>query len=165
MTQKQNIRLLLIIGLIAGSLGGWLLHVRIHAPANAAMNLIPFITGLISIIIIPILFLFKVSMPYAYVMNGMLAIIGVITMAHVSIMHLPAQVTFVTLVVGTLLADIFLLLTNFFFGKALFELEMFKTIDASIRKGRIWRYPNMGWWGVHLFALSIVYSLGNQLWK
>jgi hypothetical protein len=38
-------------------------------------------------------------------------------------------------------------------------------MDAAARHGRIWRYPNMGWWWVHLFALSVVYAAGNLLWN
>jgi hypothetical protein len=64
-----------------------------------------------------------------------------------------------------LLADIVLLLPKFFFGKALFELEMFKAIDAPARHKRFWRYPNMGWWWVHLFAMTAAYAAGNLLWK
>ena len=165
MTQKQNIRNLLIVGLIAASLGGWLLHLRIHPPSEDSANLIPFLAGIIGIIIVPILFLFKKTIPHAYMINGFLVIIGTITMAHFSIMHLPERITFQAIFVGTLLADIFLLFTNFFIGKALFELEMFKAIDAMTRKGRYWRYPNMGWWWVHFFSLSLVYALGNLLWK
>ncbi|MDD5673035.1 MAG: hypothetical protein PHC61_02640 [Chitinivibrionales bacterium] len=165
MTQKQNIRILLILGLVFGSLGGWLLHLRIHPPAKVAINLLPFIAGMVNIIIIPALFFSAAATPYVYVVNGMLVIIGAITMAHVSLWHLPPSVTLQTIFVGTLLADIFLLFTNFFFGKALFELELFKAIDAQVRKGRFFRYPNMGYWGVHAIALTAVYAAGHLLWR
>lgn len=165
MTQKQNIRNLLIAGLVAASLGGWLLHLRIHSPGDSPVNFIPFIAGLVSIVILPMMFFSKKTMAYAYVINGMIVIIGVVTMGHVSIMRLPDHVTFAAILLGTLLADILLLLTKFLFGKALFELEMFKAMDGLARHGRIWRYPNMGWWCVHLAALSAVYAAGNLLWK
>jgi hypothetical protein len=165
MTQKQNIRNLLIAGLTAASLGGWLLHVRIHSPGDSPVNLIPFISGLVSIVVLPAMFFSKKTMAYAYVINGMIVIIGIITMGHVSLMRLPEQVTFAAIILGSLLADIILLFTKFLFGKALFELEMFKSMDAAARHGRIWRYPNMGWWWVHLFALSVVYAAGNLLWN
>jgi hypothetical protein len=165
MTQKQNIRILLIAGLVAASLGGWLLHLRIHSPEESPVNFIPFIAGLISIVVLPALFFSKKTLAYAYVINGMIVIIGIITMGHVSLMRLPEQVTFAAIILGSLLADIILLFTKFLFGKALFELEMFKSMDAAARHGRIWRYPNMGWWWVHLFALSVVYAAGNLLWN
>jgi hypothetical protein len=165
MTQKKNIKILLIAGLIAVSLGGLLLHLRIHPPSADSTNLIPFITGIIGVVIIPILFLSKKTMPYGYLINGFFVIIGTITMAHFSIVHLPKHVTLQTIFVGTLLADIAILFANFFIGKALFELEMYKAIDAAMRSGRFWRYPNMGWWGVHFVALTAVYVLGTLLWK
>ena len=33
------------------------------------------------------------------------------------------------------------------------------------KAGVTYRYPNMGWWLVHLVGLSIVYTLGNLLWR
>jgi len=165
MTQKQNIRLLLVTGLAVVSFGGWLLHLRIHPIADDPTHWIPFITGLLSIIVIPAMFMSKKSLPYAYILNGMLVIIGSITMAQVSAPKLADNFSFSTIFIGTLFADIAVLWVNFFLGKALFELEMFKVIDAAIRKGRWFRYPNMGYWGVHVVSLSIVYVLGLLLWK
>jgi hypothetical protein len=164
-TQKQNIRLLLLAGLTAVSIGGLLIHLKIHRPGAAEMNLIPFIAGLISLLVVPTMFFVKKTRQYAYVVNGMLVIIGTITMFHFSLMSLPAQITLSTILFGTLLGSIITLWANFAIGKALFELEMFKAIDASIRQGRYWRYPNMGWWGVHVAALSAVYVVGNVLWR
>jgi hypothetical protein len=79
--------------------------------------------------------------------------------------RLQGNISFETVFVGTLLADIAILWVNFFIGKSLFELEMFKVIDAAVRKGRLFRYPNMGWWGVHVAALSVAYVLGLVIWK
>ena len=30
---------------------------------------------------------------------------------------------------------------------------------------RAYRYPNMGWWLIHLAAVSLVYYLGNRFWS
>jgi hypothetical protein len=165
MLQKQNIRLLLVAGLAVVSFGGWLLHLRIHPVSTNVTNWIPFITGLIGIVILPAMFLSKKALPYAYILNGMFVIIGTITMAHISIPRLKGNISFESIFIGTLLADIAILWVNFFIGKSLFELEMFKAIDAVMRKGRFFRYPNMGYWGVHVAALSVVYVLGFVLWK
>jgi hypothetical protein len=164
MLQKQNIRIQLLIGLFLVSLGGWFLHLRVHPPFQMLTNIIPFTAGLISIVAIPAMFFSKKTLAYAYVLNGMLVIIGTITMTHYSIFSWPEHATPATIFVGTLMCDIFILMSNFFIGKALFELELFKTIDAPMRHGRFWRYPNMGWWGVHSIALSGVYVLGHLLW-
>jgi hypothetical protein len=165
MTQKQNIRALLLFALVFVSLGGFMVHLRVHPPTAATANLIPFIAGIIGILIVPAMFLASTTKAFAYVINGMLAIIGIITMAYFSMKHLPANLSIATLLTGTLLADILICFTVFLIGKALFELDVFNTIDAPARKGRLWRYPNMGWWWVHLFALSAVFALGNVLWK
>jgi len=148
MTQKQNIRALLLFALVFVSLGGFMIHLRIHPPNATTANLIPFIAGIIGILIVPAMFLANTTKAFAYVVNGMLAIIGIITMGYFSIKHLPANPSIAALL-----------------GKSLFEFDMFNAIDAPVRQGRFWRYPNMGWWWVHLFALSAVFTLGNVLWK
>jgi hypothetical protein len=28
-----------------------------------------------------------------------------------------------------------------------------------------YRYPNMGWWMIHLIGISLVYFLGNYFWR
>jgi hypothetical protein len=165
MMQKQKLRLLLILGLVFVSLGGWVLHGRIHPPSELPLNYIPFIAGLIGMILVPILFLFRKTVAYAYAINGMLVIIGTITMAHFSLAHRPESFTLVTVAQRTLLPDIAILFVNFMLGKVIFELELLRGEDTPARHGRFFRYPNMGWWGVHLFTLSAVYTLGHLLWS
>jgi len=165
MVQKQKVRLLLVGALFFVSLGGWMLHIRMHPPLKQAVHLVPFLAGLLSITAIPLMFLFRKTVAYAYVMNGMLVIIGAITMTHFSFAYLPGYISFGTITLNTSLSDIGILFTNFMLGKALFELEMLKGEDTRVRHGRFYRYPNMGWWLVHLVALSAVYLLGHLLWK
>jgi hypothetical protein len=165
MVQKQKIRLLLVAALFFISLGGWMLHMRIHPISKLAVNWVPIVAGLIGVTAVPVMFLFRRLLAYAYVINGMLVIIGIITMSHFSFAHPPEQIRFQTLIMGTLFADILILFTNFMLGKSIFELEMFKTEDTPTRHKRFFRYPNMGWWFVHLFALSALYVLGHFLWK
>ena len=92
MRQKQKLRLLLVAGLFFVSLGGWLLHGRIHPPSKLAVNYIPFIAGLISIVAVPTMFLFKRTVAYAYVLNGLLVILGTITMIHFSLDRIPSRI-------------------------------------------------------------------------
>ncbi len=165
MVQKQKLRLLLVAGLFFVSLGGWMLHVRIHPLLKLAANYVPFIAGLMSITAVSAMFLFRKTVAYAYVINGMLVIIGTITMTHFSLAHPPEHTTFYTIMFNTLFPDIVVLFTNFMLGKALFELEMLKNEETRARQGRFFRYPNMGWWFVHLVSLSAVYLLGHLLLK
>ncbi|MEK6645687.1 MAG: hypothetical protein AABY84_03310 [Candidatus Firestonebacteria bacterium] len=161
MTQKQNVRIVLISGLFFISLGGWFLHLRIHPPFEESQHLIPFISGIISVLAIPVLFFYTKTTQYAYVINGMLVIIGTITMAHFSLLNLPEVITPSNLILKTTLPDIILLFGKFAFGKAIFELDIMNTSSELKRKDRFFRYPNMGWWLLHLIAISIVYIVGN----
>ena len=165
MTRKNNIKFNLIAALVVIALGGWLLHLRIHEPQNNPINWIPFFAGLASIIVIPAMFMFRKTVPWAYILNGMLVIIGSITMAHFSILHPPKIWSFGSFFINTLLPDIAILGTNFFLGKALFDLTMLTTLDATVPSSRFYRYPRTGWWGVHVVGLSFVYILGHLLWK
>jgi hypothetical protein len=66
---------------------------------------------------------------------------------------------------NTTFADIMLSWGKFTVGKALFDLEALRTETDVTVKGRFFRYPNMGWWWVHLVALTAVYSLGHVIWR
>jgi hypothetical protein len=161
MKKKDYLRLVLILAVFFLALGGWLLHLRIHPLAKDAENYIPFVAGFISVIIIPVLFIFRSTIPFAYLLNGMTVIIGTITMTHFSIEN-PQVWTLQTIFMGTLLADIMLLWGKFAVGKALFDLDpVISRPDAPISKGRFFRFPNMGFWFAHLVTLTAVYLIGS----
>lgn len=165
MTRKSVLKTTLITGLVFLAAGGWLLHIRTHPPLTDADNLVPFISGLISIIVLPAMFWFRPTLAYAYVINGFLVILGTITMAHFSIVKFGLPNSLNGLLFGSMLADIALLWGKFVVGKAIFDLDFLKADQDVQPKGRYFRYPNTGWWLVHLVVLSIVYALGNILWK
>lgn len=163
MTQKKNIQLLLIFGLFVISLGGWLLHLRVHSPAQQSYGILPFTVGLISVIVIPLMFYFRNLVQYAYVLNGFAVIVGVITMAHFGIAHLQKPFSFEAIILRTTFPDIMMLFCKFFIGKALFDLNRMQALDAPLA-GKFIRYPNMGWWLVHFAGVSAVYVAGHFLW-
>jgi hypothetical protein len=165
MTMRTYTKSILLAALITLSLGGFLLHVRIHPVSQNPSNFIPLIAGLLSILVIPLLFSFKKTVEYGYVLNGILVIIGTIGMAHFSIVHWPAPATAGSIIFKTMLIDILILWSKFFVGKALFDLEFFGYDPHKAKKGTTYRYPNLGWWTVHLIAISLVYLLGNLLWR
>ena len=162
---------MLLCGLVSLAVGGFLLHSRIHkvwsAESTEYVNLVPAISGILGIIIVPLLFCFRKTIAYGYVLNGFTVIVGTVTMAHYSIANWPTNtaVTVKTILFGTLLMDIIILWGKFFVGKALFDLEIFGYDAARERKGKTYRYPNIGWWLIHLVGVSIVYYLGNLLWR
>jgi hypothetical protein len=165
MTRKQVLKTTLVTGLAFLALGGWLLHVRTHPPLADADNLVPFISGIISVIVLPAMFWFRPTLAYAYVINGFLVIIGTITMSHFSLVKFGLPTNLNGLLFNSMLPDIAFLWGKFAVGKALFDLDLIRTDQDVQPKGRYFRYPNTGWWLVHLAALSAVYALGHLLWK
>ncbi len=162
---ERPLKATLISGLFFLALGGWLLHLRIHPPAKAVGNVIPFISGIISVFCLPFLFWFRPTIALAYIINGFLVIIGTIVMTHFSIITFKGPITPANLILNTTFADIAILWGKFAVGKALFSLEFLKSETDVAAKGRFFRYPNMGWWWAHLFALATVYALGSIFWK
>ena len=165
MNTKKMIKTTLVAGLFFLALGGWLLHIRIHPITKTIDNIIPVISGIISVFVLPILFWFGPTVSLAYIINGFLVKLGAIIMAHFSITHFKDPVTPVTIILNTTFADILILWGKFAIGKAIFNLEFLRSDKDAAAKGRFFRYPNMGWWWVHLFALALVYALGNVFWK
>jgi hypothetical protein len=166
MNKKNYMRLNLILAIFFLALGGWLLHLRIHPIAKDTENFIPLVAGFISVFVIPVLFIFRSTISFAYLLNGMTVIIGTIAMTHFTIENPPQEWTFQTIFLGTLLADIILLWGKFAVGKALFDLDaVINRPDAAVSSGRLFRFPNMGFWFVHLVTLTAVYMIGGYFWK
>jgi hypothetical protein len=165
MTVRAYIKSMLLIGLLTLSIGGLLLHSRIHPVKANYSNLVPAVSGVLSVLVVPLLFCFRRSIAYGYVLNGFLVIIGTITMGHFSIAHWPNPTTVQAVLLNTTLADILILWTKFFIGKSLFDLEFFGYDAAREKKGKTYRYPNMEWWFIHLAVISFVYYLGFMLWR
>jgi hypothetical protein len=165
MTGRSSVKSLLLAALVSIALGGFLLHTRIHPVARNAANLVPAISGVLGVLVIPALFCSRRTIAWGYVLNGFSAIIGTIMMAHYSIARWPSPATAQAILLNTTLGDIMVLWGKFFVGKALFDLEFFG-YDAKLeRKGRPLRYPNMGWWAVHFAGASVVYWLGHIIWR
>jgi hypothetical protein len=165
MSRKMMVKTALITGLFFLAFGGWCLHLRIHPPAKDADNLIPLISGILSVFCVPFLFCYRRTIAWAYVLNGFSVILGTVTMAHFSIVHFQGPVTPANILLTTTLADIAVLWAKFVLGKALFDLEFLRSETDLAPKGHFFRYPHMGWWWVHLFSVAVIYALGNILWK
>lgn len=165
MTIRAYIKSTLLLALIAISLGGLALHLRIHPLSKNTSNFVPFLSDILSVIIVPLLFSHKKTIGYGYTINGFLVIIGTITMAHFSFMHWPKPFSLESIPMQTTLPDIVILWTKFFIGKALFDLELFGYDRGRKKVGITYRYPNYGWWLVHFAAVSLVYAAGGWLWR
>jgi len=161
---KQRIHLALVLGFLAVSLGGFLLHVRAHQPAEGPVNWVPVLFSLIGTLGLSLMFWFRATIPYAFVLNGIFVIVGMITMGHLALAHPPASQTLAGWTTGSTLAYILILLANLGIGRAIFDLAILRSESDPGRHGHFWRYPNMGWWYVHVATLSAVYLLGHYLW-
>jgi hypothetical protein len=151
---KKKIKILLILGLFFTSAGGGWFHYAYHPYAKTGYGWVPFIVGLITVLLVPILFYFRKTLNLAYLLNGFAVIIGTITMAHFS------------LVIRPLWPDILILWTKFAIGRAIFCLEVYPLDSDPKPKGwGLIRYPNLGFWYVHLAAWSAVYFLGHFIWR
>ena len=165
MTIRAYIKTTLLLALIAVSVGGLMLHLRIHPVSGNTSNLLPILSGLLSIIVVPLLFSSKKTISYGYTLNGFLVIVGTIAMAHFAVRNWPQPSSFESIILKTTLPDIVVLWTKFFIGKALFDLELFGYDSGRNKMGVTYRYPNIGWWLVHFGAISAVYSLSGWLWR
>lgn len=165
MNRKKGIKAVLVASLFFLALGGWLLHLRIHPLVKHADNIIPLISGVLSVFCLPVFFWFKPTITLAYITNGFLAILGTIIMTQFSIQNFKGPATPGNIILTSTLADIAILWGKFAIGKAIFDLEYLKSYQDVTAGGRFFRYPNMGWWWAHLFALAGVYTLGNIFWK
>jgi hypothetical protein len=165
MTIRTYVKSILLIALVTLSLGGFLLHLRIHPLSQGSSNVIPFTAGVLSLAAVPLLFFFKKTIEYGYILNGFLVIVGTIGMAHFSLVHWPASATPGQIILKTTIADILILWTKFFIGKSFFELEFFGYDPNRAKKGKTYRYPHLGWWMVHAVSISLVYFLGNVVWR
>ena len=165
MTTRTYIRLILLGALVSLALAGFLIHARVHPITRNPSFVVPFAAGLLSLVLVPALFWFKRTLAYGYVLNGFLCIVGTVTMAHYAIArwHDPAAPPDILL--KSMVIDILIVWGKFFVGKALFELETFGYAPDRPKAGISWRYPNLGWWLIHLAAVSLVYTLGNRLWS
>ena len=113
--------------------------------------------------IIPWLFLFRRTIHWAYILNGISVLIGIILMADFSLDKLPPDLTVRAIFIGTTLADILLLAGKFIMGKALFDLE-FSQLDKELPvRFKFLRYPNLGWWLVHLAVMAALYGISAEL--
>ena len=94
------------------SLGGLLLHLRIHPPDKSAFNLTPLICGLITTLALPLMFNYRSTVRWAYMLNIAAVVVGTVTMAYYSATHWAGPVTALTLLLRSTAPDIIILLAK-----------------------------------------------------
>jgi len=125
-----------LIALFLLALSGLLLHLRIHPfmitnpnmPNEKVFNFTRFLATLlpiVDVVFVTVLFSFRKTAVYGYLLNGLIVIYGTVLMAHFSInemivKNLPLQ----AMVLRSTLPDIGIAWGDFFVGKALYDLYM-----------------------------------------
>jgi hypothetical protein len=107
MPQKE-IRML-IQAFVLLSVGGLMLHIRIHPPAVSLFNWIPMAFGAVNILLLPLLFRRADTAPLAFMICCITVIAGTIGMAYFSIVEWKEPVTLYTVLFKSTLADIVIL--------------------------------------------------------
>lgn len=152
---KNYVKNTLIFALFLLAVSGAIMHFNYHPASKNAYGWVPLVSAVLSACLIPFMFMFRATIHWAYVLNGFTAIIGIITMTHFSIVKAP------------LIPYIIIALAKLYAGRAIFCLEVFKMENEPFKPTLLQyiRYPHMGFWYVHLILLSLVYFLGNLLWR
>ena len=145
-----------ILALMLISLGGWMLHLRAHPLSTRAVDFLPFLLGLVDIVITPVLFSYRKTVVVAYLINGIGVIIGSIGMAVFSLYHLVEPVTLGSILFKTMLSDILILLAKLFIGQL---------ILSHYYPSGLGRLFTPFWWVRHFCYLSIVFAIGHFLWN
>jgi len=104
----------LILAFFLMSLGGLLLHFRIHPPSLSLFFWIPAAFGFISTLAVPVLFARPDTVAYAYLFTWASVIAGTIGMAYLSITTWNLTVNIETVILKSTLADIIILWAKIF---------------------------------------------------
>ncbi|MDP1854063.1 MAG: hypothetical protein Q8L26_07695 [Candidatus Omnitrophota bacterium] len=166
---ENPLRKNLIFALITISIGGLLLHLRIHPLIVDGIlefeHLIPAVFGALSVIVVPCLFLKQNTADLAYLLTGLSVIFGAIIMSHLSIATWEGGVSLLKIMLKTTLADSLILLAKFFIGKALFESYFPERLKLNCQFPQSFRFLFDGWWLLHFIGITVVYTLGAVLFK
>jgi len=91
------------------SLGGALLHLRIHPPTDSLFDCVPTAFAVLNVLVLPFLFNYRETVAWAYLLNAVTVVVGTVTMAYYSITHWQGPVTPLGILLRTTLPDITIL--------------------------------------------------------
>ena len=94
------------------SLGGLLLHLRIHPLHVSAVNWVAVVSGALTTVVVPVLFVFRRTVPWAYLLTVASVVVGTVGMAWFSVHHWTLAVNLENIVLQSTLADILILLAK-----------------------------------------------------
>lgn len=99
-----------VFGLFCMTLGGFLLHYRVHPPSKDAFNLIGVLFPLFNTLILPFMFLNRRTMTWAYLINATSVVVGVAVMTWFSVANWKDPISFYTILFHSTLADSLILM-------------------------------------------------------
>ena len=152
----------LALALMFMSLGGLIIHVRVHPSIIDPMgtgvpaNWVPFVAGLIGVFITPFLLSLPKTVIIGYLINGVSVILGAVLMSTKSLSSLPVPLTLGDLLFKTTLADILLLFGKLFVGHQIF---------LHHHPAGMGRMFTPGWWARHFLYLGAVFAIGHFIWR
>ena len=127
---------ILLLALFLISLSGLMLHYRIHSfmvPVAAnpgtfrfdGTRFLSFIFPIIDVVLVTILFMWRKTAVYAYLLNGIIVIYGTVFMAHFSVAEIYAKsIPPEAWLLKSTVPDIGIAWCDFFVGKALYDVHM-----------------------------------------
>jgi hypothetical protein len=116
------------------SLGGLLLHLRIHPPANSLFNWIPAVFGAVNAFLLPFLFNNRTTVPWAYLITWGTVAIGTVGMSYYSIVNWSFPITVKTVLMYSTLADILILFAKVFLAHKI--LRFYWPDAVNMERGR-----------------------------
>jgi len=140
-----------ILALLFLSIGGWFLHLKVHAPSSNPSNYVPFLFGVVNVFIVPFLLCRKKSVIIGYLINGFGVIIGAVTMVHLSLSGIPSEITLSWVLLRSTLPFIIILMAKLFIAQRILEY---------FYPGGMGRFFTTYWWFKHFIYVSVVYLIG-----
>lgn len=118
-----------VLSIFLISLGGLLLHLRLHPPIKldpfevSALNLLPAILGIISVFVLPFMFSYRKTYLWAVMLNLLIVSAGTVSMIYFSATHWKASmpITIPNLILQTTLADIVILFARVPLGHSILK--------------------------------------------
>ena len=116
------------------SLGGLLLHLRIHPPAKSLFNWIPAVFGAVNAFLLPFLFNNRTTVPSAYLITWGTVAIGTVGMSYYSIVNWSFPITVKAVLMYSTLADILILFAKVFLAHKI--LRFYWPDAVNMERGR-----------------------------
>lgn len=117
------------------SLGGLLLHLRIHPPSANVFNLVPAAFGAVNAFILPLLLNRPTTVAWAYLFVWATVVTGTVAMAYYSVITWGMPVTLKNVILFSTLADILILLAKLFLAHKILRIYRPENVTAGQRGG------------------------------